>query len=66
MAKDGNDFFSQMKKQYGENFLDYIDSRQLEFKSIQIFRQMARGKINLEENSHYFFYFSHFLVGLLR
>lgn len=54
MAKKYNNFFSQMRNQYGENFLNFIDSRSLQLKCLQIFRQMARGQINVQEEGHYF------------
>lgn len=54
MAKKNNNFFIQMKSQFGENFLNFIDSRSLQIKSLQIFRQMARGQVDVAENGKYF------------
>ena len=51
---NGKDFFSQAKKQYGEDFLRYINARDLQFKAPLIFRQMSKGQINVVENGHYF------------
>lgn len=49
-----NNFFDQSKKQFGENFLNFMDSRTLQLKSAQIFRQLSRGQINVEDNAQYF------------
>ena len=49
-----NNFFEQSKKQFGEQFLNFIDIRTLTLKSAQIFRQLARGQINIEEEGQYF------------
>ena len=55
MAKrNNNNFFIQMRTQYGENFLQFIDSRSLQLKSLQIFRQIARGQVNVQEEGKYF------------
>jgi hypothetical protein len=56
MAKknNNNNFFTQMRSQYGENFLNYLDPKTLQSRSIQIFRQMSRGQIDIEENGRYF------------
>lgn len=54
MARRNNNFFIQMREQYGENFLNFIDSRSLQLKSLQIFRQMARGQVNVTEEGKYF------------
>lgn len=51
---NGKDFFSQSKKQYGDDFLRYMNARDLQFKAPLIFRQMAKGQINVVENGHYF------------
>lgn len=52
--RSGRDFFSQSKKQYGEEFLKYMNARELQFKSAQIFRQMAKGQVDVVENGKYF------------
>lgn len=52
--KGGRDFFSQSKKQYGEDFLKYMNARDLQFKSAQIFRQMSKGQVDVIENGKYF------------
>lgn len=51
---NGRDFFSQSKKQYGDDFLRYMNARDLQLKAPQIFRQMAKGQINVVENGKYF------------
>ena len=54
MARINNNFFIQMRNQYGENFLNFIDSRSLYLKAIQIFRQMSRGQIDVVQEGKYF------------
>jgi hypothetical protein len=53
MAKENN-FFTQNIDRYGENFLDYINARAIQNASINIFRGIAKGKINLDKYGHYF------------
>lgn len=50
----GKDFFSQSKKLYGEEFLNYMNARDLQFKATQVFRQLARGQVDVIENGKYF------------
>ena len=52
MAKENN-FFTQNIDRYGENFLDYINARGIQNASINIFRGIAKGKINLDKYGHY-------------
>lgn len=52
--KRNNDYFSQSIQQYGENFLMYKTSRDLEMDAIKIFRGLARGNINIDKYGMYF------------
>lgn len=52
--KKQNDYFSQNIQQYGENFLQYKNARDLEMDSIKVFRGLARGNINIDRYGCYF------------
>lgn len=52
--KKQNDYFSQSIQQYGENFLQYKNARDLEMDSIKVFRGLARGNINIDRYGCYF------------
>lgn len=52
--KRQNDYFSQNIQQYGENFLQYKNARELEIDSIKVFRGLARGSINIDRYGCYF------------
>ena len=55
-----NNFFTQNIEKYGDNFLDYINARTIQMQSINIFRNIAKGRVNLDKYGHYFT-FSQFL-----
>jgi len=55
-----NNFFTQNIERYGENFLDFINARDIQNQSINIFRSIAKGRINIDKYGHYFT-FSQFL-----
>lgn len=52
--KKGNDYFTQSIQQYGENFLQYKNARDLEMDAIKVFRGLARGNINIDRYGCYF------------
>lgn len=49
-----NNFFTQNIDRYGENFLDYLNARDIQNASVNIFRSIARGRVNLDKYGHYF------------
>lgn len=49
-----NDYFTMNIQQYGENFLEFKNARDLEMESIRIFRGLARGQIDIDKYGHYF------------
>lgn len=58
MAKNNNNnnsnYFSQMIAQKGENFLDNLTAKDIQFAAVRIFRDLARGRIDISKYGEYF------------
>ena len=58
MAKNNNNnnsnYFSQMIAQKGENFLDTLTAKDIQFAAVRIFRDLARGRIDISKYGEYF------------
>lgn len=52
--KVSNNFFARMKNKHGDNFLDYIKSDELARGTKHVFRELARGQIDLNVYGKYF------------
>lgn len=52
--KNQNNFFSQNIRKNGENFLDLKNSKTMQRDAPRIFREIARGNIDLLKYGHYF------------
>ena len=52
--KKSNDFFSQMRQKYGQNFMEFVQPNDVLNRGVSIFRDLAKGKINIEENAFCF------------
>jgi hypothetical protein len=48
-----NNYFTNSIKQGGENFLDFKNSNDMKRDAIRMFRDLARGKINIAAHGHY-------------
>lgn len=49
-----NNYFTQNIQQYGENFLQLKNARELEMDAIKVFRNLARENVDLNSHGHYF------------
>lgn len=49
-----NNFFTQSIKDKGENFLDFMTAKDLQFSALKIFRELARGRIDVKEYGDFF------------
>lgn len=57
MKKNNNNqsnYFTQNIKQYGENFLKYKTPKDIEYDCIKIFRELAKGRIDIPKCGPYF------------
>lgn len=56
MAKNNNNnnYFTQNIQKFGKDFLLYKNAKELEQESNKIFRELARGRVDLEKHGHYF------------
>lgn len=52
-SKKQNNYFTQQIKQNGENFINLKDARQLKQDCIRIFRDIAKGKIDPEQEGQF-------------
>lgn len=52
--KKNNDYFSRNIKQKGENFIGIMTTLEIQRDAIRIFRDIAKGAVDLDAYSHYF------------
>lgn len=52
--KKNNDYFSQNIQKNGDDFLRMKNSKDIDFESSKIFRDLAKGNIDIEKYGHYF------------
>lgn len=58
MGKNGknnnNNFFSQNIRERGEDFINFMNAKDIQYSSVKVFRELSRGKIDLVEYGQYF------------
>jgi len=53
--KNNNNFFTKMIQRYGgDDFLSRINARDIQNSAINLFRDIARGKVDMDKHGHYF------------
>lgn len=52
--KQQNNYFTQGIRERGEDFIQYKSPRDLQNDALRIFREIARGQIDLERHGNYF------------
>ena len=49
-----NNFFTKAIQRYGENFTERMNAQEMKNGAIQLFREIARGRIDSSKYGHYF------------
>jgi hypothetical protein len=49
-----NNFFTKAIERYGENFVIHMNAMDMRNGAISLFRDLAKGKIDVEKHGHYF------------
>lgn len=49
-----NNFFTKAIQRYGEDFINKIHSMEMKNATSQIFRELAKGRIDIQKHGHYF------------
>lgn len=52
--KNQNNYFIQNIREKGKDFIHYKNPRELQNDALKIFRELARGQINIEDHGMYF------------
>lgn len=53
-SNNQNNYFSQHIRERGENFISFKNSRDLQNDALKIFRELARGQIDINKYGNYF------------
>lgn len=51
-----NNFFTRNIERFGDKFLEHINANDVQNASISIFRELAKGRVNIDKYGHYFTY----------
>lgn len=49
-----NNFFTKMIQRHGEDFLEKANSGELSNGAIQLFRDLSKGRVDIQKHGHYF------------